>query len=356
MSHQRMIHSIETHSGEPMRVIVGGVPHIPGDSVYEQMKWLEENDDSLRKLMLREPRGYPPLCCNLIVPPKHPDAAAGFIIMEQIEYPMMSGGNTIAVATVLLETGMVAMQEPVTEFALEAPAGLIEIRAECENGKVTKVTFENVPSFSVHRDAVIDVPELGKVTVDVAWGGMFYVLADIDQFDGLDLVPDHGRDLTRTSALILKAAQDQIPVEHPDYPGVGITIAQLTGGSDNPEADAKSVVTLANGPIELDTPQSWTGGIDRCPCGTGTSARMAALHARDQLALGETFRHEGVLGQVYTGELLRRSRIGDHDAVVPAISGRAWITGYCTWVLDPEDPFPEGFTVNDIWSVPQRTA
>jgi len=212
MSYKRMIQAVETHSGEPMRVITGGGPHIPGDTVYEQMKWLERNDDQLRLLMLREPRGYPPLCCNLIVPPKHPDAAAGFIIMEQVEYPVMSGGNTIAVATVLLETGMIPMQEPVTEFTLEAPAGLIAIRAECRDGRVKQVTFENVPAFCVYRDAVIDVPELGKVTVDVAWGGMFYVIADVTQFEFLDLHPDRGRDITRTAALILGAAQDQLPV------------------------------------------------------------------------------------------------------------------------------------------------
>jgi len=196
MSFKRMVHAIETHSGEPMRVITGGVPHIPGSSVYEQMKWLENNDDQLRRLMLREPRGYPPLCCDLIVPPSHPDAAAGFIIMEQVEYPVMSGGNTISVATVLLETGMVPMREPVTEFQLQAPAGLIGIRAECRDGKVTQVTFENVPAFAAHLDAVIDVPELGEVTVDVAWGGMFYVIADVDQFDGLQLVPAQAREIT----------------------------------------------------------------------------------------------------------------------------------------------------------------
>ena len=168
MSFKRTFTAVETHSGEPMRVVTSGVPHIPGDSVYEQMKWLEKNDDQVRKLLLREPRGYPPMCCNLLVPPKHPEADAGFIIMEQVEYPVMSGGNTISVATVLLETGMIPMKEPVTEFTLEAPAGLIRIHAECHGGKVTLVTFKNVPAFAVYLDKVIDVPKLGKVTVDVA--------------------------------------------------------------------------------------------------------------------------------------------------------------------------------------------
>ncbi|MFF0990809.1 proline racemase family protein [Kocuria nitroreducens] len=355
MSVQRTIQTVETHSGEPMRVITGGVPPIPGSTVYEQMKWLQENDDQLRKLMLREPRGYPPLCCNLIVPPKHPEAAAGFIIMEQIEYPVMSGGNTIAVATVLLETGMIPMQEPVTEFTLESPAGLIAISARCRDGRVQEVTFENVPAFSVYQDAVIEVPELGQVTVDVAWGGMFYVIADVNQFDSLELVPGRGRDITRTAALILKAAQDQLPVEHPDYPGIGITIAQLSGPTDNPHADRKNAVMVASGPIDFDTPASWTGGVDRCPCGTGTCAKMAALHAKGELQLHQPFRHEGILGHVYTGELVREVRIGDRVGVVPTISGRAWITGYCTYVLQSDDPFPDGFTVGDIWGAQEDT-
>ncbi|MFD1210570.1 proline racemase family protein [Arthrobacter sp. GCM10027362] len=350
MTFRRMIHAVETHSGEPMRVITGGAPHIPGNSVYEQMKWLEQNDDQLRMLMLREPRGYPPLCCNLIVPPKHPDAAAGFIIMEQVEYPVMSGGNTIAVATVLLETGMIPMQEPFTEFKLEAPAGLIAIKAECRNGKVRQVTFENVPAFAVYLDAVIDVPELGKVTVDVAWGGMFYVIADAAQFDSLQLVPERGRDITRISALILKAAQDQLPVEHPDYPGIGITISQLSGITDNPNADRKNAVMVASGPVDFDNPATWTGGVDRCPCGTGTCAKMATLHARGELGLHQTFRHEGLLGTVYTGELVDEVHIAGRPGVVPRLSGQAWITGFSTHVLDPDDPFPNGFTVGDIWA------
>ena len=350
MTFKRMFHAVETHSGEPMRVITGGVPNIPGNSVYEQMKWLEQNDDQIRMLMLREPRGYPPMCCNLIVPPKHPDAAAGYIIMEQVEYPVMSGGNTIAVATVLLETGMIPMQEPWTEFVLEAPAGLIGIRAECRSGKVRPVTFTNVPAFAAHLDAVIDVPELGRVTVDVGWGGMFYVIADVRQFPGLALVPARAAEITRISAMVLRAAQDQLPVEHPDYPGVGITIAQLSGPADDPAADRKNAVTMASGPVDFADPATWTGSVDRCPCGTGTCARMATLYAKGELGLKESFRHQGILGNVYTGELLGEVRVGPYTAVVPTISGQAWISGYSTWVLDPDDPFVNGFTVGDLWA------
>lgn len=350
MPSKRMIQAVETHSGEPMRVITGGVPNIPGNTVYEQMKWLEHNDDQVRMLMLREPRGYPPLCCNLIVPPKHPDAAAGYIIMEQVEYPVMSGGNTIAVATVLLETGMIPMREPYTEFQLEAPAGLIGITAECRDGKVKQVTFENVPAFAAYVDAVIDVPELGRVTVDIGWGGMFYVIADARQFDGLELSPSQGKEITRISSLILRAAQDQLPVAHPDYPGIGITISQLSGPTDNPAADRKNAVTVASGPVDFANPATWTGSIDRCPCGTGTCARMATLHAKGELKLNQPFRHEGILGTVYNGELVREVQVGPYTGVVPTIGGQAWISGYSTFVLDPDDPFVNGFTVGDIWA------
>lgn len=350
MGFKRMIHAVDTHSGEPMRVITGGVPHIPGNTVYEQMRWLQENDDQLRKLMLREPRGYPPLCCNLIVPPKHPEADAGYIIMEQVEYPVMSGGNTISVVTVLLETGMLAMQEPVTTLTLEAPAGLIHVKAKCSNGKVTNVTFKNVPAFAPYVDAEIDVPHLGKVKVDVGWGGMFYVIADVRQFEGLELIPEHGHEIARISSMILKAAQEQLPVEHPDYPGVGITISQLSGPSSNPDADWKNAVNVATGDVEWNDPSTWTGALDRCPCGTGTSAKMATLHAKGELEINQDFRHEGILGTIYNGRIIEEVYIGDYKAVVPSISGQAWITGFNTYVLDSTDPFPNGFSVGDIWA------
>ncbi|MGG5333443.1 proline racemase family protein [Enterococcus sp. AZ163] len=354
MAFKRMINCVETHDGEPMRVVTGGVGHIPGDSVYEMMQNLRNTDDGLRKFLLREPRGYPPLCCNIVVPPKHPDAEAGFIIMEQVEYPMMSGGNTISVATALLETGIIPMQEPYTEFNLEAPAGLIGIKAKCENGKATEVTFKNVPAFAAYTDTVIEVPHIGhgveKVTVDVAWGGMFYVMADVRQFPWVQLEPDQGREITRISSLILKAAQDQLSVAHPDYPGVGITISQLFGPTDDPDADIKNAVTVASGEVDFNNPSTWIGALDRCPCGTGTCARMAAMYAKGELSLNEPFRHQGLLGVVYKGELVEETTISDYKAIVPTITGCSWIYGFNNLILDPTDPFTEGFTIGDIWA------
>ncbi|CAO1659920.1 MULTISPECIES: proline racemase family protein [unclassified Salinicola] len=350
MPFKRTIHAIDTHAGEPMRVITGGVPNVPGKTVYEKMVWLRENDDQLRQLMLREPRGYPPLCCNIIVPPCHPDADAGYVIMEQVEYPVMSGGNTISVATVLLEMGMLPMAEPVTELVLEAPAGLIRISAECRNGKVKSVTFKNVPAFAAYLDAQIDVPHLGKVTVDVGWGGMFYVIADVRQFPGVQLIPEQGAEIARISAMIRQAAIEQLPVEHPDYPGIGITISQLSGPAIGADADWRNAVTVASGDLDWDEPSTWTGAIDRCPCGTGTCAKMAVLHAKGELPLNQDFRHQGILGNVFTGRLVEETRVGDRQAVIPTITGTSWIYGMNTYVLDHDDPFPEGFSVQDIWA------
>ena len=345
-----MISAVDLHAcGEPGRVIVGGVRDVPGRTMFEKMQYLERHHDDLRKRMLREPRGFPAANCNVILPPTRPEADAGFVIMEQVEYPAMSGTNTICVATALLETGMVPMIEPVTELVLEAPAGLVRVIAECSNGKVTQVTFRNVPAFAACLDRAIEVPHLGTVTVDVAWGGMFYVIADAAPF-GLRLTPDEGRDIVRIGEMIKAATQEQFPVVHPDNPGMaGVTIAQLSGPPMVEGAHRKNAVIVSTGKLDWHRPATWTGAIDRSPCGTGTCAKMAVLHAKGQLPINQDFRHEGVLGTIFTGRLLEETTVGPYPAVVPTISGRAWITGIAQYVVDAEDPFPEGFTVGDIW-------
>jgi proline racemase len=298
---------------------------------------------------LNEPRGYPPANCNLLLPPTNPEANAGFVIMEHVEYPGMSGTNTICTATVLLETGILPMIEPVTEITLEAPAGLIKVRAECNNGKVTAITFKNVPSFAVYLDKPVEVPKLGTVLVDVAYGGMFYAIADAQQF-GLRLSPDEGADITRITEMIKAAAAEQLPVTHPEQPGFsGITIAQLSAPAHDASNSMRNAVTVSTGKLDWDKPATWTGVLDRSPCGTGTCARMATLHARGRLGLHRDFRHEGVLGTVFTGRLLEETRVGPYAAVLPSITGTAWITGFAQYVLDPSDPFPSGWTVGDIW-------
>ena len=345
-----LITAIDAHAGgEPGRVIVGGVLDVPGRTMFEKKRYLETQADGLRRRMLREPRGYPGLCCNVVLPPTDPTADAGFVIMEQTEYPPMSGSNTICVATVLVETGMVAAREPVTELVLEAPAGLVKVRAEVANGKVTAVTFENLPAFAAHLGASIEVPGLGTVEVDVAYGGMFYVIADAGRF-GLRLTPDEGRDIVRIGEQIKAAAREQLPVVHPENPEIsGVTIAELTAPPLGPGASGRNAVIISTGEFDPERPSTWTGVLDRSACGTGTCARMAVLHARGHLPLGTDFHHESVLGTIFTGRLVRETRVGPYPAVVPTITGRAWITAISQYVVDAEDPFPEGFTVADIW-------
>jgi len=350
MRFSRMITVVDAHAcGEPGRVITAGIADVPGNTMFEKMQHLRDHQDWLRKLMLREPRGYPAVCCNLVLPPTHPDAHAGYIIMEQTEYPVMSGTNTICVATVLLETGLVPMKEPVTDLVLEAPAGLIHVRADCENGKVKQVTFKNVPAFAVHLDANVEVPTLGTVKVDVAFGGMFYVIADAEPL-GLRLTPDEGRDIVRISEMVKAAAREQLPVSHPENPDFpGITISVLSAAPTNPRAHAKNAVTVSTGELDWSRPSTWTGVLDRSPCGTGTCAKMATLYAKGELGLNQDFCHEGLLGTIFTGRLVGETMVGPYKAVIPTIGGQAWITGFCNYVLDPEDPFQEGFTIGDIW-------
>jgi hypothetical protein len=312
--------------------------------MFEKMKYLETRADGLRKRMLREPRGYPAANCNLILPPTRPETHADFVIMKQVEYPSMSGTNTICVATALLETGMLPMREPVTELVLEAPAGLVGVRAECANGKVTSVTFRNVPAFAVHLDARVEVPQLGAVTVDVAYGGMFYVIVDAAPF-GLRLTPDEGRDIVRIGEMIKAATREQLPVQHPENPEIaGVTIAQLSGPASRPDAHRRNAVIVSTGKLEWDRPATWTGAIDRRlrhrdvrEDGGAVRERAASSerpvssrrHSRDDLYRASGCRDDG-------GALSRRGA-GDHGARLDhrfrAVRGRC------------RRPVPEGFTV-----------
>ncbi len=350
MRFSRMITAVEAHAeGEPGRVITGGVGDVSGATMFEKMLHLQEHRDDIRKLMLREPRGYPGLCCNILLPPTHPDADAGFVIMEQMEYAPMSGSNTICVSTVLLETGILPMIEPVTELTLEAPAGLVRVRAECSGGKVTRVTFRNVPAFAIHLDVPVEVPTLGTVTVDVAWGGMLYALFDGKQV-GLSVTADEGADCVRIGEMVKTATREQYPVSHPEHPElIGPSIALIAGPPARPDAHAKNTVVISTGTFDWEKPSTWTGVLDRSACGTGTCARMAVLHAKGQLGLNQDFVHESIIGTTFTGRLIEETTVGPYRAVVPTISGQAWIYGISQYLLDPTDPFPEGFIVGDIW-------
>ena len=336
----RAITVVGCHAGgEIGNVVVGGVLPPPGATVFEQMQTLQR-DDSLRRLLLREPRGSVAVHANLIVPSTRDDCVAGFIIMEPTEYPAMSGSNTICVATVLLETGMVEMREPETTLRLEAPAGVVEVRASCRDGKCESVELTNVPCFADRLDATLDVDGLGTLTVDVAFGGMWYAIADARAL-GFSLEPSEARDLSRVGEQIRVAAREQLPCVHPENPEIaGVSIVQIAEPWQGVGAISKNAVVVA------------PGRLDRSATGTGLSARMAALHARGDLRVGEGMTHASVLGTTFDGRIVSETIVGDRPAIVPAIRGSAWITGITQVIVDPTDPFPEGYLLPDTWPGP----
>jgi proline racemase len=322
--------------GEIGNVVVAGVEPPPGASIFEQMQAIRA-DDSIRRLLLREPRGSVAVHSNIVLPATRPDCAFGYVIMEPTEYPPMSGSNTICVATVLLETGMVEMREPVTSVRLEAPGGPIDITAGCRDGKVQWVEFENVPCFADRLDAALEVDGLGTLTVDVAYGGMFYAIADAAAL-GFRLTPDEARDLSRVGELIRHAAREQLPVVHPENPDIaGVSIVEIAEPWRGVGQVTKNAVVVA------------PGRLDRSATGTGLSARIAALHARGLMGVGDSMTHASVIGSTFDGRIAREASVGGRPAVVPAIRGTAWITGVSEVLVDPTDPFPEGYLLSDTW-------
>jgi proline racemase len=340
MRWKTILQVVDCHAeGESGQVIVGGVGDIPGDTVFDKRVHLQNHRDELRKLILFEPRGAINHNANILVPSNHPDAAMGYIILESTEYPAMSGSNTICVATVLLETGILPMTEPTTELTLESPAGLITVTCDCRDGKVERVRFVNQPAFCYYLDADIEVPDLGRLTVDVAYGGMTYVLIEAARV-GFELTPAEARKICELGQVIKKAAAEQLEAEHPTNPEIpGITQVEFTGPLLREGDGLRSRNAVVVSP----------GRLDRSPCGTGTSARLAQLHARGLLEVGQPFVHESVIGTRFDSSILSTTEIGPYDAVISTVAGQAWITGLYQFGLDPTDPFPRGFTVADSW-------
>jgi proline racemase len=339
---QRAVTVVGCHAGgEIGNVVVGGVLPPPGATVFEQMQALAR-DDSLRRLLLREPRGSVAVHSNLIVPSAREDCDAGFIIMEPTEYPAMSGSNTICVATVLLETGMVEMREPETTLRLEAPAGVVEVTARCSAGKCESVELTNVPCFADRLDASLEVDGVGSLTVDVAFGGMWYAIADAHAL-GFSLEPSEARDLSRVGELVRAAAREQLPCVHPENAEIaGVSIVQIAEPWQGVGKTSRNAVVVA------------PGRLDRSATGTGLSARMAALHARGELHAGDAMTHASVLGTTFEGRVVAETSVGGRPAILPAIRGSAWLTGVTQVLVDPTDPFPEGYLLPDTWPGPDR--
>jgi len=326
--------------GEVGDVIVGGVEPPPGKTLWEQARWIAA-DRTLRDFVLNEPRGGLFRHVNLLVPSKHPDAAAGFIIMEPEHTPPMSGSNSICVATVLLETGRIPMTEPETRLALEAPGGLVHVVAACRDGKAERITVANVPSFAARLGVPLELDGLGTITVDTAYGGDSFVMVDAAVL-GFEIVPDEAPDLVEIGRRITDAANEQLGFEHPSNPDwTHISFCQLAGPLAHDEA--RGAFTMRNTSV-IDP-----GKLDRSPTGTGLSARMATLRAQGRMDVGDRLIMSSIIDSEFEGTILEDCEVSGRPAIIPSISGRAWITGTWRLTLDPTDPWPRGYRVADTW-------
>ncbi|CUJ99335.1 Proline racemase [Ruegeria denitrificans] len=337
----KTVHVISAHAeGEVGDVIVGGVQPPPGETLWDQRAFIAR-DQTLRNFVLNEPRGGVFRHVNLLVPPKHPEADAAFIIMEPEDTPPMSGSNSICVSTVLLDGGIIPMQEPETRMTLEAPGGLVRVRAECRNGKAERIHVQNLPSFADKIAVPLEVPGVGTLTVDTAYGGDSFVVADAAAL-GIEIVETKARDIARMGVAITNAANEQLGFAHPQNPNWNhISFCAFCGPLEATETGLTGKSAVAIQP----------GKVDRSPTGTAVSARMALMAAKGQMAVGQTFEAISIIGSRFTGRIVEETRVGDRPAITPEISGRGWMTGIHQHMLDPDDPWPGGYRLSDTWGV-----
>jgi proline racemase len=340
MKPQRVISVVGCHAeGEIGDVIVGGVLPPAGRTMLEKMQAMERDHDDIRRMLICEPRGSVARHVNLIVPPTREDCDAGVIIMEPTEYCLMSGSNTICATTVLLETGMVAMTEPVTRLSLDMPGGVVDVVAECSSGKCVSVEFANIPAFAHTVDAPLEVAGEPMMTIDIAFGGMFFALVDAHRL-GFRIAPDEARDLAVLGEKVREAAREQYDVVHPEFPETrGVSIVQMDGPFNGAGAVSRNTCIVA------------PGRSDRSPTGTGTSARLAVLHAKGLVSVGDTIIHESIIGSQFIGRITGTSTVGPFPAIHTSVKGRAWITGMMQYFRDESDPWPQGFVIADTWGL-----
>ena len=342
MRTNKVIHIVDCHAeGEVGNVIVGGVSPPPGETLWQQASWIA-NDQKLRQLVLNEPRGGVYKHINLLVPAKSDQAEYGFIIMEPEHTPPMSGSNSICVSTVLLDTGLIPMVEPITEFNLEAPGGLVKVKAYCKKGKAESIEINNVASFADRLGASLEVPGLGTLTVDTAYGGDSFVIVDAEHL-GFQIKPDEARDLAEVGAKITFAANEQLEFSHPtnsDWKHISFCQIALPITYENDLAVSRNSVVID------------PGKLDRSPCGTGCSARLAVLHAKGLMKVGDKMKGRSIIDSNFDCSIVEQTMLSQTPAIVPSIRGRAWITGTQQLMLDPKDPWPQGYRLSDTW--PQK--
>jgi proline racemase len=330
------IELIEVHcQGEIGKVVVSGAPEIPGATLLDKMNHINGVDDSFRRFVTLEPRASAQMSVNLLVAPTRAGADAGFIVLQADRAHPMSGSNCICVVTALLETGRVSMREPETIVRLDTPAGLIVARAKCAAGRCLSVSLDNVPAFVEALDREIRTPRWGTIRADIAFGGVFYALVDVDQV-GLQIDPQNARDLADSGLALRQILADQVSVRHPELPALD-EIAYVMFRSDEPDGAIRTCTTLK------------PGRVDRSPCGTGSSANLAALHARGAARIGDVRRSRSIIGGEFTVEMIGETRIGDRPAILPRITGSAWVYGREYLRIDESDPFRAGFSLSDTW-------
>lgn len=321
--------------GEIGKVITGGVVNIPGATMLDKMNYINDVDDSLRRLVILEPRGCLQMSVNLLMPPTCPEADAGFIVLQADKAHPMSGSNCICVVTALLELGMLPMQEPQTTVVLDTPAGLVTANAKCQDGRCVSVSLDMVPAFVEALDVSIDAGELGMIRADIAFGGVYYALVDVEQV-GLSIAPGNAHSLATLGVRLRGLVNEQVKVQHP-------LIKEL---------DEVAYVMFRNR-VDSHTWQTCTtlppGRVDRSPCGTGSSANLATLSARGEVAVGDKLTSLSTIGGKFAVELLGTTEVGNRPAVLPRITGRAWVYGLHQIGVDPEDPLADGFMLSDTW-------
>ncbi|MGH8349228.1 MAG: proline racemase family protein [Pseudomonas sp.] len=326
----------EVHcEGEIGKVITGGVLGIPGTTMLDKMNYINEVDDSLRRLVTLEPRGCLQMSVNLLLPPTRPEAHAGFIVLQADKAHPMSGSNCICVVTALLELGMVPMQEPETTVVLDTPAGLVTARAQCANGRCLSVSLDMVPAFVEHLDLVIETEVFGRIKVDVAFGGVYYALIDVDQ-TGLSIAPENARALADAGVALKDVINRQLNIQHPLLPSVN-EVAYVMFRNRVDERTYQTCTTLP------------PGRVDRSPCGTGSSANLATLAARGLVQAGDSLVSRSTIGGQFQVELLGATEVAGRAAVLPRVTGRAWLYGLQQLGVDPDDPLAAGFMLSDTW-------
>ena len=332
MKFSRMITAVDTHTeGEPERIVIGGMPPIPGKTMMEKMRYVYENWDDLRTFLVDEPRGHSIMCASFLTEPTEEEADVGVIFVEPADYITMCGHGTIAICTALVELGIFEAQEPVTNIALDTPAGIVKAEVAVEDGIAKAVTFQNVPSFLYKSDVEVDVPTLGEVKLDIGYGGAFYAILPAESV-GLEVKPEQVNDIISCAVKIRDAINEQVEVSHPEKPEINyVPSVMFSAEATHPKATMKNALVYP------------PGQVDRSPCGTGTCAKMAVLHAKGKLGLNEEFVHESIIGSLFYGKLIEETKVGPYPAVVPTITGSAYIMGIQQFVLDPRDPFPAGF-------------